>query len=439
MIGRGRAFFLAIAFPAAAAAQATPRLDRLAVVSGIWVEARYNFAGWEHVTADWDSAYRATIEAAERGGTDVAFYRALKRFAALLGSGDVAIRPPPAVSRRIGRTPIRLQSIDGRALVMQVQPTAETRIAGVVPGDEIVQVRGIPVERWLRDSVLPETPGSSDAARLSLAVEELLTGQRGTAVQITLRTVDGTPRGASLTRSVAWETRIVPSELRDGFAVRDTAGVRVVTLGDVDDDRIVREFSEALIKEPLPTGLVLDLRGALGGGHQLALRLAAHVLTAPGEPPRAMHRIYWPMRTGSDTADVWTWHLTLPDTVTPAADAFGGPLVVVTSSRTAGAGELLTAIVRMTGRAPVLGTVTSGSPGMTTSLALPGGWELVLPVAIPVAADASEIALGGIEPDHRVRPSVADVHTGHDRALARALEILDQAAQNGNSDTLPSR
>lgn len=436
-----RAFLLALAayaVPAIAAAQATPRLERLAIVSGIWLEARQNFVDWERVRADWDSAYHATMEAVERGGSDVAFFRALRRFTALLQSGDVAVVPPSNVARQIGRPPIRLQSVDGRPLVVQVQPTAETRIAGVVPGDEIVEVQGIPVVRWLRDSVLPETPASSNAARLTLAVEELLTGRRGTAVQLTLHSADGTPRGASLTRSVAWETRIVPAELRDGFAARDSAGVRIITLGQIDDDGVVEEFGDALTRAPLPTGLILDLRGATGGGHARAMQLATHVVGVVTEAPRMKHRIYWPVRAGSDTSDVWTWHMTAPDTIRPATRPFAGPIVVLASSRTSGAAELLAAVLRAAERATVVGEMTAGAPGLTSTLSLPHRWLLEVPSSIPVAADASEMAVGGLEPDHRVRPSRDDIRGGRDAALARALELLDVAAQEGGAEAHPS-
>lgn len=422
--GRLSALLLAVALPSAAAAQSVPRLDRLEIVSSIWVGATQHYVYWERVTADWDSAYRATVEAAERGGSDVAFHDHLARFTALLNSGDVRVIPPAPIQRRRGRPPMRVALIAGRPVVVQVQPTAEMRIAGVLPGDEITQVRAVPVDRWLRDSVIPAIGGSSANARTALAVEELLTGERNTAVPITLRGSDGTPRGASLTRSVEAENRLVPAELRDGIAARDSAGARIITLGELGRDRVLRDLARALARDPAPSGVVLDLRDAVGGDRGLALDMVSLFFAVPVETPRIKHQIYWPLRAGQDTAEAWTWHLTVPDTVTPAPDAYGGPLVLITSPRTAGASELFAGIARLEHRAVIVGETTAGASSPTASLELPHGWRWVVPVATDVAADATELTTSGVDPDEPVRRTLVDLRSGHDAALARALELL---------------
>lgn len=421
--GRLSALLAAVGLPAAGAAQAVPRLERIEVISSIWFQARQNHVHWDRVVADWDSAYRAMIEAADRGGSDVAFHDQLSRFAALLNSGDAQVTPPSGIQRRLGRPPIRLRLVEGRPIVVQVQPTAEMRIAGVVPGDEITEVRAMPVNRWLRDSVLPTIAASSEDAREAAAVEEMLTGERNTAIQITLRGPDGTPRGASLTRSVAAENRLVPAELRDGIAVRDSAGVRVIALGALDRERVLRELAQALRRDPTPTGIVLDLRDTEGGNRDVALQLVSLLFAGPVEAPRIRHRIYWPLRA----AEAWTWHVTAPDTVTPAAGVYGGPIVLVTSPRTAGAGELFAVIVRLTRRGTIVGATTAGASAPTVSLELPGGWLLAIPVGIEVAADGSEVAALGVEPDERARQTIDDLRAGHDAALERAFLLLSAA------------
>jgi len=422
--GRRSALLLAVALPPAAAAQAVPRLDRIEVVSSIWFQARQNHVHWDRVTADWDSAYRATIEAAERGSSDVAFQSLLTRFTALLSSGDVQITPPPAIQRRLGRPPVRLRRVEGRPIVVQVQPTAEMRIAGVMPGDEITQVGALAVDRWLRDSILPSIAASSEDASESRAVEEMLAGERNTAIQVTLRGADGTPRGASLTRSVAAEYRLVPAELRDGIAVRDSAGVRVITLGALDRERVLRDVARALSRDPTPIGVVLDLRDTDGGSQEVALQLVSLIVAEPVEAPRIRHRIYWPVRAVGDTAEPWTWHLTAAHTLTPAEDAYSGPVAVITSRRTSGAGELLAGIVRLMRRGTIVGETTAGASAPTVSLELPRGWHLSIPVGIDVAPDGSELTATGVEPDERVRERVDDLRAGRDAALERAFELL---------------
>src|SRR2546430_7115739 len=42
-------------------------------------EARYNFALWDHVRADWDSALAANLRLAAEPQTDLLFHRRLRR------------------------------------------------------------------------------------------------------------------------------------------------------------------------------------------------------------------------------------------------------------------------------------------------------------------------------------------------------------------------
>ena len=45
---------------AAQPARPTPA-DRQLVVAGLWAVARYNYAYWDAVRANWDSAFAATV------------------------------------------------------------------------------------------------------------------------------------------------------------------------------------------------------------------------------------------------------------------------------------------------------------------------------------------------------------------------------------------
>src|SRR5437879_8418186 len=80
---------LGLAVPAAAlAGQQLVATERAEVVATIWAEARYNFAFWDRVRADWDSALSANLRLAAQPQSDVLFYRRLRRLVALLGDGQ---------------------------------------------------------------------------------------------------------------------------------------------------------------------------------------------------------------------------------------------------------------------------------------------------------------------------------------------------------------
>ena len=71
---------------ASATAAAAAAADRQQVAAGLWAEARYNYAYWDAVRANWDSAFAATTSyiAGRPTPTDVQFARRLRRWGALL-------------------------------------------------------------------------------------------------------------------------------------------------------------------------------------------------------------------------------------------------------------------------------------------------------------------------------------------------------------------
>src|SRR5258708_9271897 len=78
-----------------AAAQQLTATDRARAAAAVWAGAKYNYAWWDHVRADWDSALGATLRAANEPQSDVRFYRRLRRVVALLNAGEAPGTPPP--------------------------------------------------------------------------------------------------------------------------------------------------------------------------------------------------------------------------------------------------------------------------------------------------------------------------------------------------------
>src|SRR5256886_17240036 len=105
----GLALVLGLAAPLAA--QQLVATERAEVVATIWAEARYNFALWDRVRADWDSALSANLRLAAQPQSDVLFYRRLRRLVALLGDGQAAVIPPAGVPPRPARPPLLLPKI----------------------------------------------------------------------------------------------------------------------------------------------------------------------------------------------------------------------------------------------------------------------------------------------------------------------------------------
>ena len=423
MITRSLVLAWLVATPLAPlAAQQLTATERASAVATVWAEARYNFAYWDRVRADWDSALAANLKLAAEPQSDLLFWRRLRRLVALLADGQSSVIPPPAVRSRIARPPLLLASVERRPFIVDYAENDEMRVARPDRLGEILAIHGIPAEVWLRDSVLPEISAATPADRWQRAVAWMLQGEKGTTLQLLLRVPGGGERGVSVTRSVSLNDRwpLDPAP----FAVESLPGnVVVVRLNSFGDPDEVRRFDRAFPDFGGVQGLVVDLRRAAGGrselGYQILGRLAGGpLLAARWKTPE--HRAVFRAWNESDSAS--TWYAPPPDTVRPrdAGPAYGGPIAVLAGSASAGAAEDFLVAFRATGRGVIVGERSAGSPGDAAAFPLPKGWTVQFSVSHHAAPDGSEFAGTGVAPDLPVAPTVRDL-------LARADPALDKA------------
>jgi len=420
-------------FPALLAAQRAPapNVERQLVAAGLWSEARYNYAYWDQVRANWDSAFAATVTAAQDhpAPTDLQFFRRLRRWGALLNDGQLEIQPPPAIANHVGRPPLALRSIERRPFIMDYVVNDEMRIARPERLAEILAVQGIPAADWIRDSVLSAVAAGTEQSRWDRAVTQMLDGERGTAVHLSLRLPGGAERGASVTRSLSVVARspldraaLEADTLPDGaiwMRVSSFADPEVLTLFD-------RALGDAPREGPRHRGLILDLREATttagtGPGYQILSRLIERPFLAPRR------------RTPLHNLDSLAWLAVPPDTIWPPVRrerlAYSGPVVVLSSPRTAGAAEDFLVAFRAGGRGPIIGEATAGSAGQTAVLPLAAGWKLRLTVTRDAFPDGKEFVRTGIVPDIPVEVRVEDVLAGRDAVLERARAYLSETAR----------
>jgi len=408
------------------AAQQLTAAERVEAVAIVWAEARYNFAYWERVRADWDSALAANLRLAAQPQPDLLFYRRLRRLLAVLGDGQAAVVPPPNLRSRIARPPLLVASVERRPFILDYAENDEMRVARPERLAEILAIQGIAAEAWIRDSVLPEIAAATPADRWQRAVAWMLQGEKGTTLHLLLRLPGGDQRGISVTRSVSLNDRwpLDPPP----FAV-DTlpGGVVVAHLNSFADEDVVRRFDRAFPDFSGVQGVVVDLRRAAGGatplGYRILARLAARAFPATRWKTPEYRAVF---RAWNEPDSAMTWYAPPPDTVRPRADQppYGGPIVVLASSATAGAAEDFLAAFRAMGRGAIIGEPSSGSPGDAAAFALPKSWTVQFAVTHHVAPDGAEFAGAGVKPDVAVAATVSDVLAGTDPALERAREYL---------------
>jgi C-terminal processing protease CtpA/Prc len=300
---------------------------------------------------------------------------------------------------------------------MDYSDNDEMRVARPERLAEIVAIQGIPAERWILDSVLPEIGGAGRTDRWHRAVRSMLEGPRGTALHLMLKLPGGATRGASVTRSVSlgarWPLRRTPLEV-------DTLSDRtvVVRLNDFDDPDFVKDFDRAFPDFGGVKGMLLDLRANASTTSETGYAVLARLVSRPflAVRRRAPH-------VGPDST---TWRDTEPDTVQPRSDrpVFTGPLAALSGEGTADAGEDFLVALRNASRGPIVGDPTAGHGGRAATMTLARGWRFELCVTRHAFPDGAEFVEVGIAPEQRVPTTIEDVLKGRDAPLERAREYL---------------
>src|SRR5881397_2798151 len=405
------------------AAQQLTAAERAATVASVWAEARYNFAYWDRVRADWDSGLVANLKLAAEPQSDLLFYRRLRRLVALLGDGRAAVIAPPTLRSRIARPPLLVSSVERRPFILDYAENDEMRVARPQRLAEILAVQGVPAETWIRDSVLPEVSAATPADRWQRAAAWMLQGDKGTTLHLLVRVPGAEPRGLSVTRSLSLNDRW-PLE-PPAFATDSLpGGIAVVRIASLEDAEVVREFDRAFPDFARVQGLVLDLRRAADGKTEYAYQILARLTDRPFPAVRWKTPQYRAVFRAWNLADsAITWYGPEAETVAPRVDhpPYGGPIAVLASSATAGAAEDLLAAFRAAGRGVIIGEATGGSPGDVAMFALPKSWGVQFSVTRHEAPDGTAYAGVGVKPDIVVSPTVKDVLEGNEPALGAGV------------------
>jgi carboxyl-terminal processing protease len=408
------------------AAQQLSASERGVAVATVWAEARYNFAYWDRVRADWDSALAANMRLAAEPQSDLRFYHRLRRFLALLADGQAGVTAPPHLRSRIARPPLLVKSAERRPFILDYAENDEMRVARPERLAEVLAVQGIPAEQWVRDSVLPEVSAATPADRWQRAVGWMLEGEKGTTLHLLVRVPGAEPRGLSMTRSVSLNDHW-PLDVPAFAAEMLPGGIALVRIASLADEDVVRQIDRVFPDFARVQGLVLDLRDAAAGKTEYAYQVLARLTDRPFAAVRwttPEHRAVFRAWNLSDSAT--TWYGPETGTVAPRADhpPYGGPIAVLASSATSGAAEDLLAAFRAAGRGVIIGEPSAGSPGDVATFALPKSWSVQFSVTRHRAPDGTEYAGVGVKPDVPVVPTVSDVLAGNDLALDKAREYL---------------
>lgn len=399
--------------------------QRLLDLSKVWSEARFSFAYYHTIAADWDSLYQQFIPRVMAAKNDYEYYLELMRFGAHLRDGHSGIFWPRAFNDALGYPPLEIRKIEGRAVIFRLlHETEELARHGIRPGLEILQVDGQPVDRriaYWRELMC----ASTEQARDRLSYFRILTGPRNSQVEIVLKNPAGTTRKVNLKRSEKYfgDTNLTPPQT---YRAHEPEGGIGYFQANIMRAPVNETFAEYIEKAGNLRALVLDLRYNGGGSDLISFDLISRLIDQPLAGPiyevtayradrRAMRNEQEIVRTSGDSI------------AAAAGRRFTGWLVVLIGEQTHSATEGgFLSVVQSRPQTILVGEPTAGSTGQPMIYRLSTGGIGAVCSRRSLAPDGRPFVGYGFQPDVAASLTQQDLFEGHDSVLNKAFEILKQ-------------
>jgi len=452
------------------AASPEPDATRLSASTRPPVRAEETFdAVWETIaTKHWDPAHNGADWTAARAefrpqvagcATEAEFRGLLERMIARLDQSHFGLIPreiaggdgEPADATAGGAEAdpgLTLRILDGRLVVLSVDPDGAAATAGVRPGWAVLSIDGKNLAAGFADALaeIDAAPTERDRALRSMLLarrmERPLRSDPGRSRAVAFEDADGARRVATLVpREPAGDTVKFGNLPPMRVSVRDRAiGSEEFAAAGVAADNAPRVAYVAFpiwmpaAAAPLDAAIdryrdydaiVLDLRGNPGGVGGMVMGFGGHFLREPvslgtmvGRDAQLEFRVN-PRRSTADGRRV---------------EPFAGALAILVDPATASTSEIFAAGMQELGRATVVGERTAGAALPSVAERLPSGDILQYAIADFKTPQGRSVEGHGVTPDVPVDLTRESLSEGGDPALGAALRNLARRLRgNGGS------
>jgi len=376
---------------------------------------------------DWPEVRRELLPRAARAESDSALRGVIDDMLARIGESHFALLPAqatpaadaPASAATLGTAGLALRVLDGGVVVWRTDSGSAARRAGVLPGWTVERIDNLAVA-----SLGPaDSVGPRRLAVLTSAMRALR-GAPGATVHVVARDPAGTRRTFDVTLD---STRGPFSKFGNLPPLPATFEMTRRTLADGRCAAVIHfEYWMPPIMPALDRavdasrscgGIVLDLRGNLGGVAGMMMGVAGHFLNDP--------RTLGIMRSHGEEMRFVANPRRATDSGVPV-EPFAGDVAILVDGLSASTSEMFAAAMQAIGRARVFGERTAGQALPAVATRLPTGDVLMHVVADFVAPDGTRIEGRGVIPDEVVPLTRADVVAGRDAPLDSAIRWFEQ-------------
>lgn len=430
--------------PLVLAAQARPAegLDiavELASFDTVWARIQRTYYDSTMRGIDWPGVRDELRPKVERATTRAEVRAAITAMLNRLGESHFALLPRDAVAdtsgqpeSRDGDVGLEVRLLDGRVLVTRVDTGGPAHHAGIRTGWSLERIGDTDLAPLVASLDAITRPRDHRVAmlRLTMRLQAMLAGPTGSSITLTMDDGFGQSLAREVTRRASPGTAVqlgamAPLDTRfEAWRLpRDQSCVGVIRF-NVFMTPVSPAFDDAMNALRPCRGIVLDLRGNVGGVAAMVMGLAGYFfdkdvtlgeLRMRGAQLRYVANPRLVNRHG--------------ERVTP----YTGPVAIVVDELSASTTEIFAGALQALGRARLFGAPSAGQALPSLLMPLPNGDAVMYAIADFVAPGGRRLEGQGVVPDEPIPLTRATLLQGVDAPLAAALRWLDRQGGEGHA------
>ncbi|MEO6444883.1 MAG: S41 family peptidase [Gemmatimonadaceae bacterium] len=407
----------------------------VATVDSAWSRINRSYYDSTFKGIDWP-ALRVELRRRAGGARSMAEVRVIiESMFARLGESHFALIPsdmaagwddslPPVPDDAFGEAGLEFRLLDGTVVVSRVRQGSAASDAGVGLGWEVEQVVETDVSALVHETAaLPAgTSRRMAEVRLPLSLMARTYGAAGDSLALTFRSAEGQRVLVSVVLRAA-DAEVVrfghlpPQMVRfESQRLADAQGCVGVVRFNVWMLPVMARIDDAMRELRGCRGIVLDLRGNVGGVAAMVMGVAGYFVDSTGS--------LGTLRSRAATLR----YVTSPrrsDRHGRPLDPFAGPLAILVDELSASTSEIFAAGLQEMGRARLFGERTAGQalPAMLSQL--PNGDVMEHVVADFTSPAGRRLEASGVVPDERIPLERGNLRAGRDGALLAARRWID--------------
>lgn len=424
--------------------------DKIYGLSKFWQEVNYSFVYLDKVDRTlWDNRYKELITIVQNTTNDYEYYRELQKFCALLKDGHTNVYFPKEIEQMntmFGDYRLFVENIAGKAIIVRTNLSKKNEVPF---GSEIIEVNGMPTQKYIDENVAPYISSSTDYILKDWSIAGLFKGLKGESYQVKIKKPNGQILALKLTHSKTDEKEVFPDfepekQLLDfKWMNKEIAYVALNSFGNPKIDTLFIQQLPELYKAK---GLIVDLRNNGGGDSWIGLEILKYLtndkvlygtksLSRQYIPPfKAWGKGLEPQDTiGNILAknaylsyrDQLYYNLDYTgDTIQLEAKRIVVPTVLLFGHGTASSAEDFLIYAANQQHMKKMGALSYGSTGQPLFIDLPGGGSARICTLKATYPDGREFVGYGIKPDIEIKPTLSDYLTKKDPVMEKAVEYL---------------